>query len=128
MAGNEVDRLTVAKQYFDPAWAPGDWYVNQPTGYQALFANIFGRLVEIWGFLATPIIGRFFCYLLIASALVFLSRRLALSPPFLLLVIALFLRKHSAGALEWMIGQLEAKSIAYSLVLWAVERMLNKSY
>ena len=128
MAGNEVDRLTVAKQYVDPAWIPGDWYLNQPIGYQALFANIFGRLADVWGFLVTSIVGRFFCYFLIASALVFLGRRLGLGLPLLLLVVALFLKKHSAGALEWMIGPLEAKVLAYGLVLWAVERMLNKSY
>ncbi len=128
VAGNEVDRLTVAKQYVDPGWIPGDWYLNQPIGYQALFANIFGRLVEVWGFLVTSIVGRFFCYFLIASALVFLGRRLGLSLPLLLLVVALFLKKHSAAALEWMIGPLEAKVLAYGLVLWAVERMLNKSY
>jgi hypothetical protein len=128
MAGNEVDRLIVSKQYVDPSWIPGDWYLNQPIGYQALFANIFGRLVQVWGFLVTSIVGRFFCYSLIASALVFLGRRLALGLPLLLLVVALFLKKHSAAALEWMIGPLEGKVVAYGLVLWAIERMLNKSH
>jgi len=49
---NEVDILPLAKQYADPTWISGDWYLNQPPGYRLLQA-LFGRLVVIWGVLAT---------------------------------------------------------------------------
>jgi hypothetical protein len=111
MAGNEVDRLTVARQYVDPPWIPRDWYLNQPIGYEALFANIFGRLVQVWGFLVTSLVGRFFCYLLIASALVLLCRRLAIGLPLLLLVVAVFLKEHSAAALEMTLMYFTAERV-----------------
>lgn len=47
---NEVDVLPLAKQYADPTWIPGDWYLNQPLGYRLLFETLFGRLIVAWGF------------------------------------------------------------------------------
>ena len=128
MAFNEPNYLVVAKQYANPAWIPKDWYLSLPIGHQTFFAIIFGRLVETWGFLATSLIGRFLCYSLIASAIVRLGRRLGLALPLLLMAVALFLIRQFAIAGEWMIGGVEGKVCAYGLVLWSIERMLNKSY
>ena len=128
MADNELNYLAVARQYVNPAWIPKDWYLNQPIGHQALFSIIFGRLAEAWGFLATSIIGRFLGYSLIASALVCLGRRLGLVLPLILLAVSMFLVRQHAIAGEWMIGGIEEKVFAYGLILWAIERMFNKSY
>jgi len=128
MAVNEANYIVVAKQYVNPSWIPKDWYLNQPIGHQALFAIIFGRLVEAWGFLVTSIVGRFLCYSLIASALFCLGRRLGLTLPLMLLAVTMFLIRQSAIAGEWMIGGVEEKVCAYGLILWAIERMLNRSY
>src|SRR5271169_3518307 len=103
MAVNEPVYLAVARQYVNAAWIPKDWFLNQPIGHQALFAIIFGRLVEAWGFLVTSIVGRFLCYSLIASALVCLGRRLGLILPLMLMAVSMFLIRQSAIAGEWMI-------------------------
>ncbi len=125
---NEIDVLPLAKQYVDPSWIPGDWYLNQPPGYRRLFQTIFGRLIVAWGFLATSLIGRLFCYGLLASGLVLLGRKLSLSLPSLLLAVGLFIyvdRTQGAIAGEWLVGGLEAKSIAYGLLLLAMGLMLE---
>jgi len=63
---NEVDILP--KQYADPTWISGDWYLN-PPGYRLLFLALFGRLAVIWGF-SNLLIGRLLCYSLVSSGLV----------------------------------------------------------
>lgn len=125
---NEIDVLPLAKQYVDPSWIPGDWYLNQPPGYRQLFQALFGRLTVTWGFLATSLIGRLLCYGLVASGLVFLGRKLSLSLSSLLLAVGLFVyAAPTQGAIagEWLVGGLEAKAIAYSLVLFAIGLMLE---
>jgi hypothetical protein len=128
---NEVDILPLAKQYAEPTWIPGDWYLNQPPGYRLLFLALFGSLAGKWGFLATSVIGRLLCYALVSSGLVLLSRRLGLSLPLLLLAVGLFLyedRFQGATAHEWLVGGLEPKSVAYGLLLLAVSLMLDGCY
>lgn len=125
---NEIDVLPLSKQYADPNWIPGDWYLNQPPGYRLLFQTLFGKLAATWGFLATSIIGRFLCYGLVASGLVLLGRKLSLSLPFLLLAVGLFVYINPNQGLvahEWLVGGLEAKSVAYGLLLLAMGLMLG---
>lgn len=129
---NEVDILPLAKQYADPTWIPGDWYLNQPPGYRLLFLALFGRLAVTWGFLATSLIGRLLCYGLVSSGLVLLGRVLGLSLPLLLLAVGLFLYvdPYPQGAIanKWLVGGLEPKSVAYGLLLLAVGLMLEGRY
>jgi hypothetical protein len=128
---NEVDVLPLAKQYADPAWIPGDWYLNQPPGYRLLFQTLFGNIAAAWGFLATSIIGRLLCYALVASGLVLIGRKLSLSLPLLLLAVGLFLYVNpyqSVVAYEWLVGGLEPKSVAYGLLLLAIGLMLGGRY
>lgn len=128
---NEADVLPLAKQYAYPTWIPGDWYLNQPPGYRLLFETLFGRLIVAWGFLATSLVGRLLCYGLVASGLVLIGRRLGLSLPLLLLAVVLFLytnRNQGLVAFEWLLGGLEAKSVAYGFVLLAIALMLMGMY
>ncbi len=128
---NEVDVLPLAKQYADPTWIPGDWYLNQPPGYRILFQTLFGKLAVVWGLLATSIIGRLLCYGLVASGLVLLGRKLGLSLLSLLLAVGLFLyvnRYQGIVAYEWLVGGLEPKSVAYGLILLAIGLMLEGRY
>ena len=130
---NEVDVLPLARQYFDPSWMPGDWYLNQAAGYRLLFQTLIGWLIVNCGFLAASIIGRLICYVLVAVGLVFISKQLRLSLPFLLLAIVLFTYFNGSSqqgviASEWMVGGLEAKAFAYGFVLMAIAFLLAKRY
>lgn len=128
---NEVDVLPLAKQFVDHNWIPNDWYLNSETNYRALFQVIFGWLIVHLGFLPTSIIGRLFCYALVAWGIVLLGQKLGLSLSYLLLAtIAVTyqgdLQRAIAG--EWFVGGLEAKAVAYGLILLAIALMLERKY
>lgn len=130
-SANEVDVLPLARQYADPTWIPGDWYLNQPPGYRMLFQTLFGKLAASWGFLATSLIGRLFCYTLISSGLVLLAGQMGLSLPLLLLAVGLFLYlypEQGIAASEWIAKSLEAKSLSYGFLLLAIGLMLQRRY
>jgi hypothetical protein len=137
---NEIDVLPLARQFADPSWLPTDWYLNQEAGYRFLFQAIFGQMAAAWGFLVTSIVGRLICYSLFAYGLVVLGRRLGLSLVLLLLTLVLYLHNgcdriadrctYEQGAIagEWLIGALEAKAVAYSLLPLAIGSMLGGHY
>ena len=127
MTGNEVDVLPLARQYADPTWIPGDWYLNQPPGYRMLFQTLFGRLIVSWGFLATSITGRLLNYGLVAAGLVFIARNLGLNLLLLLLAITLFFYPHYYRGFAGSIGLLQVGNInwvALLLLLLAIGLML----
>ncbi len=125
---NEVDILPLAKQYANPNWVPGDWYLNQSPGYRLIFQILIGNLIVAWGFLATSIVGRILCYSLIASGLVLIKRRLGLSLPLLLLAIFAFMTAQSFAAGELIVSGLQPKVFSYGFVLLALGAMLSRSY
>lgn len=129
--GNEIDVLPLAKQFADPTWIPKDWYLNQAPGYRLLFATLFGHMIVTWGFLATSILGRLLCYSLVACGLVLIGRSLGLIFPLLLAAVGLFLTvnpEQGIAAREWLVGGLEAKAVAYGLVLLSIAYLLRYQY
>lgn len=131
---NETNILPFARQQFNPDWLAQDWYLNQPPGYRVPFIAIFGRMADAWGFLPTSIIGRLLGYTGLSAGLVFLSRRIGLSAPLLLLAMVLFLYVNTgmsgaSGAQgtvsrEWLFGGIEPKIPAYTCILFAIGLLL----
>ncbi len=129
MARNDIDALPLARQFADHSWVPGDWSVNQPPVYRVLFQTLFGWIIGKLGFLASSIIGRLFCYSLIAWGLVLIGRKLGLNLLLLMLAVAMFLSgNQGVAAEERIIGALETKIFAYAMVLLAIGFMLRKRY
>lgn len=127
MASNEADVLPLARQYADPNWIPGDWYLNLPPGYRVLFQTLFGRLIVSGGFLATSIAGRLICYTLVASGLVLIGRQLGLNLLVLLLAVSLFLSPNDYRSLAAQIGWLSGDSLKWfadALMFLAIGLML----
>lgn len=128
---NEVDVLPLAKQFADPGWVSGDWYLNQSPGYRLLFASLFGKFIVTWGFLATSILGRLLCYALVGLGLVLIGQCLGLTLPLLVVALGLFFASNpnqGVAAQEWLVGSLEAKAIAYGLVLLAIYYLLKQQH
>jgi hypothetical protein len=128
---NEVDVLPLAKQFVDRSWIATDWYLNLETNYRFLFQAIFGWSIVHFGFLATSIVGRLICYALVAWGIVLLGQRLGLSLPYLLSVtIVVTYQEYLQGAIagEWFIGGLEAKAVAYGLILLAIPLIFSRRY
>lgn len=57
---NELDVLPIARQAADPTWIPGDWYLNQPSGYRLLFNFILALWRRIGAFWQLRSSGGFF--------------------------------------------------------------------
>ncbi len=128
---NEADVLPLAKHYVDRHWISQDWYLDRGAGYRFLFQNIAGWLAVNFGFLATSIIGRLTCYILVAWGFALIGRQLQLKFRFLLLAVILATFpgwKQGAIAGEWFVGGFEAKSLAYGMVIIAISLMLAKRY
>lgn len=129
MGRNDIDALPLARQFADPNWVPRDWSVNQPPVYRVLFQSLFGSLIAHWGFLVSSLIGRFFCYTLIAWGLVLIGRKLGLNLPLQMLAVAMFLiGNQGVAAGERIVGVLETKIFAYAMVILAIAFMLKKRY
>jgi hypothetical protein len=128
---NEADVLPLAKHYIDRQWISQDWYLDRGAGYRFLFQTIAGWLAIHFGFLATSIIGRLSCYILVAWGFVLIGKQLQLEFRYLLLAVILATFpgwKQGAIAGEWFVGGFEAKSLAYSMVMLAIPLMLGKRY
>ena len=114
---NEEDVLPFARQFFDHGWLPNDWYLNLAIGYREAFNYFAGALVHTFGFQLGAIAGRLLIYLLFAVSFFHLFRVLCIRLVPGMLCILVFLLHQSLVAGEWMLGGLEAKSIAYALVI-----------
>jgi hypothetical protein len=127
---NEGNVLPLARQYINPSWIPGDWYLNQPAGYRMPSQQLMGRMADAWGFLAASIVGRLLCYTLVAWGLVRIARQLGLSLAGLLVAVGLwvYVGRQGVAAFEWLVGGFEAKAIAYGLIILAISLMLEGHY
>lgn len=126
---NEGDVIPLARQFMDAQWISQDWYLNQPAGYRLLFGAIIGSLANSIGWLLTSIVGRLICFILVATGLSMLGRKLSISLPILLLtVVPLLYSGQDMIAREWFVGALEAKAIAYGFVLIGIYYLIDKQY
>ncbi|TAF52278.1 MAG: hypothetical protein EAZ61_08505, partial [Oscillatoriales cyanobacterium] len=89
--GQELEVLTIARQIADPNWLPQDWYLSQATAYPGVFEWLTRGLVEGVGATATIILGRLFCYALLAVGLALITRQFNLRLGASLLAVALWL-------------------------------------
>ncbi|MEM8809033.1 MAG: DUF6798 domain-containing protein [Cyanobacteria bacterium P01_G01_bin.38] len=130
---NEIHHLPLARQAFDPSWVPGDIYYSEDPGYRWLFQRLFGPMTASLGFLATSLVGRLVGYSCLATGLWCLGRQLGLGLWGMLLALCLFIYPNTnaaqgAIAQEWLIGGIEPKVFAYSLMFMALSFALSKRY
>ncbi len=88
---HEIEVLTIARQIADPAWLPQDWYLRQATSHPGLFEWVTSGFVGWIGPIGTIVIGRLFCYGLLAVGLALITRQLDLRLGASLLAISLWL-------------------------------------
>ena len=118
---NEAHYLCRLKQYWDPAYCPGDLFLESPDAHFTV-VWLFGWITQFVSLEATAWIGRLLSWSLLAVGwcrLVGCVTRVPLMAP---LGAALLVYGVNAGqfAGEWFVGGFEAKSVAYGLVLLAL--------
>jgi hypothetical protein len=130
---NEPHYLCRARHFWDPSFCQGDFFL-QTRDAHGVFFWLFGWLTRGCSLPVSAWIGRLLAWLLLAGAWQRLSFTLVPMRWMSLLTAALWVtlieRCHMSG--EWLIGGIEAKVLAYALVVWGlsfwVEAKWNRSW
>jgi hypothetical protein len=123
---NEAHYLARLKHYWNPAWCPGDLFLESQDA-QFVLVWMLGWVTCWLSLPATAWLGRLLAWTLLAVAWQRLSWRLVTRPLAAVLAAALFVtlidRAHMAG--EWVVGGVEGKAFAYGFVLLALADVVN---
>lgn len=126
---NESHYLCKAKHYWNPAWCPDDFFLQSADAH-ATFYWTFGWLTQFTSLTTTAWIGRAVIWLLQAWAWRRLSTAITPRPLFSLFSAGVFLallrNAHLAG--EWVVGDVEAKGIAYVFVFLGLEALIRQRW
>lgn len=118
---NEAHYVAKAKHAWNPGWAAEDFFLDSHDTH-AVFYWTLGWLTVWLPLSASAWVGRLITWALLAAAIRRLSWLLWPRPGWAVFTAALFLplsdRFHMAG--EWVVGGLEAKSVAYALVFFGL--------
>ena len=123
---DEPHYLGKAKQYWDPDWLAGDFFLETPDAH-VVFNWVIGRLTLYFSLDAVAWIARCAAWLSLAVAWRRLSRAILPRPLVSLWTIALFLvfQEHGTAAQEWIVRGVEAKCFAYVFVLLGLEQIVR---
>jgi hypothetical protein len=114
-----------ARQFADPTFLPGDWFLNLPVGPRTPFQIVLWPLVRTLPLVAVSIVGRVLALLALAIALSRLARRLGLTPAATVLAVGVYVvLGQSLVAGEWIFGSLESKVAAYALIAYGLEQLI----
>ncbi len=123
---NEPHYLSKARHYWNPAWCPGDHFLNSGDAHGVFYWS-FGWITTLVSFPVAAWIGRFICWCAIAFSW---QRMIAKIDPrpwvgFLAIVAGSIgvIYLHMAG--EWLIGGVEAKCFAYAFAFWGLGDALS---
>lgn len=126
---NESHYLCKAKNYWDPQWCHDDFFLQSADAH-AVFYWSFGWLTRFTSLSTAAWIGRAVTWLLQAWAWRRLSAAITPRPLFSLFSAGVFLallnQGHMAG--EWVVGDVEAKGIAYVFVFLGMEALLRQRW
>jgi hypothetical protein len=129
---NEAHYLGKARHYWDPAWCPGDFFLDTADAHQVFYWTFGWLTLDRWELTFAEIawIGRLVTWALLAVAWRRLSWALvprpAMSIASAVLFLALMQRAHMAG--EWVVGGGEAKGFAYALVLFGLGSLVRNAW
>jgi hypothetical protein len=125
-AVNESHYLAKARHFWNPAWCPGDLFLDSGDVHWFFYAT-FGWLTCWFSLGAVAWIGRIVTWLLLGWSWYRLSQavttRWGMAPLSAGLFVLCNARLNMAG--EWVVGGVESKGFAYALVWLALERMLR---
>lgn len=123
---NEPHYLGKAKQYWNPAWCAGDFFLESADAHEVFYWT-FGWLTQFLSLSATAWVGRAIVWALFAISWLVLVRRITATRwaavVSAVLLLPLIHYGHLAG--EWLIGGIEAKGFAWPLFSSALPKQLK---
>lgn len=128
LGSNERVTLPQAKQFVDPGWISGDWFLGTGVGYRLPFSILAGSLARFFPLHLTALIGRIGILALYSHVLQRYLRLFRVRTLLILPFLFLHLRYQNLVAGEWIVTLFETKSISYVLILLALLHLLNRKY
>ena len=128
-AVNEAHYLGKAKQYWNPAWCEGDFFLESADAHEVFYWT-FGWLTQFTDLATTAWIGRLVVWGFFAFSWITLVRKLTVHRWASVLSAALLLPLIQYGHLagEWLIGGIEAKGFAWPLVFLGISKALERRW
>ncbi|MFM8805007.1 MAG: DUF6798 domain-containing protein, partial [Planctomycetia bacterium] len=126
---NETAYLTKARHGADPAWCPGDFFLETPDAH-GVFYRLFGPLAATVSLERTAWVGRWLGWAALACGFRHATVPLLAGawPRVLAAAVFSLALRHTTAAGEWVIGGCEAKVFAWALVLAAVGEIARSRF
>ncbi|MGY8731129.1 MAG: DUF6798 domain-containing protein [Pirellulales bacterium] len=126
---NEAHYLTKAKHYWDASFAPQDVFLNSTDAHVVFYWSV-GWITKFCSLTTTAWIGRWICWLFLASGFMSISRSLGHRRGLGIISGVLFFvlqtNFHLAG--EWVVGGLEAKVFAFGFCFLSFSYAIRKKW
>jgi dTDP-glucose pyrophosphorylase len=126
----ETQTLMYAKQFAEPDFLPGDWYLNRVQPVRIPFQILIYPLIKLLPLPVVSLVGRMLAFLAVTAALGWLAFRLRINAAYAAIALGAFLWLDQAliPGEEWIFKRLESKIIAYALVLLALNFLAGKRW
>ncbi|MGI9056915.1 MAG: DUF6798 domain-containing protein [Pyrinomonadaceae bacterium] len=124
---NEFSYLLRLRKVYDPNYLANDLTFSTPANEYWLFDHIFGLLTFFLSIEMIGWLGRIACWSILLFALMRLGKRWEI--PLWMTSVSIFLWLYVGQAViadEWMLGDFEAKCVAYICLIFALERFSDK--
>jgi len=130
LIGNEEQYFALARHYMDPEWIKGAFPLQEFTGTRIIFETIAGIILQHISFEAFAFWGRIMVFLFMAIPLGKIFKLLNIPNYIILFILSVYIFKNQAlFAHEWIFMGIEAKSLAYIFIFWALYKLFkNKNY
>ncbi len=128
MSYSELDTLMYAKQFADPEFLPGEWYLNQPGGPRRPFQVLIYPLVKSLPLVWVSIVGRALGYLFVCIPLALIARRIGLDGLAAIAVVGVYMWQGQdlfPGS-DWLFKRIESLVIGYGLLFFGVHALMDR--
>ena len=121
--------LVSLRAQWDPTYLARDWFFSAPNSNHLVFNVVFGFWTRWVSVETLYLIGSLTSWAVIIRALFRLGFRLGVGPMgSALAIVSWLIARQSVVAHEYILGGLEAKLVAYALLLPALEAVLDKRW
>lgn len=121
---NSFDSLPSARAFVSD-WLKHDWYLSQFVPYRFLFNIPAGLVYDFTSFWGCFFIMKTILFLAFAKVISRIYEKLDLSLLAILVSFLYFLTNQSLIAMEWIVGDSDAKPVAYVLFFFALKDFLD---
>jgi hypothetical protein len=128
LSSNEEAYFPLAKQFMDPRWIPDSFTFTEWPGNRVLFQYISGWALKFLSFEQLAFWGRLLVFGISAFPLARLFNKLKIGNLAAILLFQLYLVRQNYFAGEFIVGDFEAKSLAYIMILFGLNSLLDRKF